>query len=223
MTATIGCIAPAVNGAGCADRGVIDSRSGGRQRSRRRRRRPAARRLDRCGSRSGRSASDLLVAQPLQHFEHLAPGREHPPAALLVLVHRHHEFHLGFRVFPLACRRIDEPATAAELPRVGRPRRLLGRLAIGPLAGLTRGMIRGSICWTRPDGWLMLVTLLSSPAPEGTESPAGGPNLGECHPATIRHQRGSPPFRRNGDITESLEKSPSRNLNRGCDSSAWHI
>ena len=58
---------------------------------------------------------DLFVAEAAKDFEHLAPGREHPPAALLVLVHGHHELHLGLRVFPLTGCRVDESASAAEL------------------------------------------------------------------------------------------------------------
>ena len=62
------------------------------------------------------SAARLLVAEAAEDLEDLAPGREHPAALLLVLVHRQHELHLGLRVFALAGRRVDEPPPAADLP-----------------------------------------------------------------------------------------------------------
>src|SRR5262245_36405755 len=83
----------------------------------------------------------LLVAQVAEDFEHLAPGGEHPAAAALVFVHRHHEFGLRLGILALAGGRVDEPATAAELTGVGRTGGLFGGPAIDPFPGLIEGTI----------------------------------------------------------------------------------
>ena len=43
-------------------------------------------------------SSPLLIAQALEYLQHFAPGREHPPALLFVLLHGVHEFLLGGQV-----------------------------------------------------------------------------------------------------------------------------
>src|SRR4051794_5524200 len=74
----------------------------------------------------------VLVPEPLEDFEHLAPGREHPAAALLVTLHGLHELAFGLGVVALAGRRVDESATTAGIPCGGRPEGLGGGPAVGP-------------------------------------------------------------------------------------------
>src|SRR5262249_26537307 len=46
------------------------------------------------------------------------------------------------RIFALACCRVDEPATSAELSGIRRPGGQLGGLPVDPLAVLTQSLIR---------------------------------------------------------------------------------
>ena len=67
---------------------------------------------------------EFLVAERLEHLEHLAPGREHSPAGLLVFGHGLHELHLRAGVFAFAGGGVDESSSAADLPGVGGAGRL---------------------------------------------------------------------------------------------------
>src|SRR5579883_2693973 len=85
---------------------------------------------------------DLLVSQVAEDFQDFTPGGKHPPAAALVLVHRHHELGLRLGVFALAGGRIDEPAPTAELARVGGAGGLFRGPAIDPFPGFLQ-RVRG--------------------------------------------------------------------------------
>ncbi len=64
---------------------------------------------------------DFLVPKIVKDLENLAPRWEHPPTLLLILVHGQHELHFRFCILSLTRCRVNKPASATELSRVGGP------------------------------------------------------------------------------------------------------